>query len=295
MSTTIATHSGPFHADDVMATALIKTFYDPEVSVVRTRNPEQIDEADIVVDVGAIFDPEARRFDHHQASYEGTRSSAGMILDWLEETGMVKHSVSDTLRAEVMDYLDAVDTGRRAPASDVPCFPRIIDALNQPADEGDGFDVAFRGAVSFACAYLRGIIAAVDKIERARVVVRAAMERAEQTGKNVLFFDGYISWKQPYFENGGEEHPTEYVLFPGTDGSWRILAIPPRLGDFAQKHPLPATWAGLSDEELEQASGIPGAVFCHKNRFIAVFKTREGALRALRESNRLDRVTEPAR
>ena len=45
--------------------------------------------------------------------------------------------------------------------------------------------------------------------------------------------------------------------------------------------PQPLQWAGLLDEDLKRVSGIPGAVFCHKGRFISVWETREDALKAL--------------
>ena len=39
MPLTVATHSGPFHADDVMAWALLRRFVDADATVVRTRDP----------------------------------------------------------------------------------------------------------------------------------------------------------------------------------------------------------------------------------------------------------------
>lgn len=36
------------------------------LSCFRTRDQKLLDECDIVVDVGGVFDPERRRFDHHQ-------------------------------------------------------------------------------------------------------------------------------------------------------------------------------------------------------------------------------------
>jgi uncharacterized UPF0160 family protein len=45
--------------------------------------------------------------------------------------------------------------------------------------------------------------------------------------------------------------------------------------------PLPESWAGLMDEELKKASGISGAIFCHKGRFISVWETKDDALKAL--------------
>ncbi|MEZ4237922.1 MAG: MYG1 family protein [Myxococcota bacterium] len=277
----VATHDGPFHADDVMAFALLRVFVDAEARVVRTRDPGVIAGADAVIDVGGVHDPAARRFDHHQASYEGTRSSAGMVLDWLAAEGRLSVDLAERLRNGTMNYLDDVDTGRRAPDPVVPCFPRIVEALNQPASDHAGYDAAFLGAAAMAEAWLRGTAAQSEKVAEARALVREAMARAVAEGTQVIELERYVPWKEPYFEAGGGEHPTAFVLHPGTDGSWRAVAIPPVLGDFGQKVPFPAAWAGLSDAELEAQTGVAGSVFCHKNRFIAVWKTRAAAVETL--------------
>lgn len=283
MSLTVATHNGPFHADDVVAFALVRTFVDPDATVVRTRDPEKLDEADIVVDVGAVFDPATRRFDHHQQAYQGPRSAAGMVLDWLEQQGTLRPALAEYLRNEAFTYLDDVDNGRVAPTRGVPCLPRMVDAFNQTASDDAGFHAAFLTVSSFAGAWLEALAAEHTRIEEATAVVKAAMDAAEAAGSNLMEFDAYIRWKEPYYALGGAEHRTEYAMFPGTDGSYRVIGIPPELGDFGQKRPLPEAWAGLVDDELVQVVGVPGAIFCHKNRFIAVFDTREHCLQALRQ------------
>ena len=278
----VATHNGPFHADDVMAFALIRAFVDPDATVVRTRDPSVIDRADVAIDVGGRFDPDAMRFDHHQASYQGPRSSAGMVLDWLAATRRVDDELAARLRSGVVDYLDAVDTGRRAPDPAVPCFPRLVAALNHPADDDAGYDAAYRSAAAMAEAIVQGLSHELDHIRRARALVRDAMAAAEREGSLVLQLEAYVPWKDAYFEAGGADHPTAFVLHPATDGSWRVVAIPPKLGTFEQKISLPEPWAGLTDEALCAVTGVEGSVFCHKNRFIAVFKTRAGAVEAMR-------------
>lgn len=279
--TTVATHSGPFHADDVMAWALIQTFHDAEASIIRTRDAARIDAADLVIDVGAIYDPERGRFDHHQAAYDGPLSSAGMILAWLVSTQAISESLGDHLRRQALDYLDAVDTGRVAPTLGVPCFPKIVEAMNQTADAVGGFDVAFEHAAGIARLWVAGMVAEHDKLAASRAVVWPLMDAAAEAGSNVLELPEYISWKAAYFERGGSAHPTEYCCFPGTDGSYRIVAIPPKFGDFGQKRPLPIEWAGLTDEALAEVVGVPSARFCHKNQFIAVFGSREDAWTAM--------------
>ena len=114
------------------------------------------------------------------------------------------------------------------------------------------------------------------------------MAAAVEDGRAVVFLDeGYV-WKPAYFDNDGIHHPTDFVLLPG-DGTSRIVAIPPEPGSFAQKRPLPVEGAGLIDDELAAVTGIAGAKFCHKNRFIAVFETREGALAALAAADLMHR------
>lgn len=291
MALVIATHDGPFHADDVMAVALLRTFVDPDAEVVRTRDPARIDEADIVVDVGAVYEPVRGRFDHHQSTYQGPLSSAGMVLAWLVAEGRVDAEFGGRLQHGAVDYVDEVDNGRTAPDPRVPCFPRIVEAMTQTARTHEAFDVAFGKAVELTEAWLVGWKAEHERVLEARRVVADAMAKAEREGTRVIELEEYLPWKEVYFDNGGATHPTDYVLHPGTDGSWRIVAIPPKLGDFSQKRSLPLPWAGLTDEALEAVTGIPGSVFCHKNRFIAVFRTKDAALTAIRRFG-LDRVPE---
>ena len=63
---------------------------------------------------------------------------------------------------------------------------------------------------------------------------------------------------------------------------WKLRAVPPTLEERMKvRYPLPLEWAGLLGEELKRVSGIPGAIFCHKGRFISVWETKEDAMKAL--------------
>ena len=64
------------------------------------------------------------------------------------------------------------------------------------------------------------------------------------------------------------------VVFPTSfDTTIRL-----REDTFDNRADLPAAWAGLTDQALEQASGVKGAKFCHNGRFIAVADSREAIL-----------------
>ena len=109
-----ATHSGKFHADDVLAWALIKEFLNPNATLIRTRDESRIQEADIVFDVGGIFDETTMRFDHHQSTYQGEFSSAGMVLHFLKNQDHISESLFLALKNSMVDYVDDVDNGNDA-------------------------------------------------------------------------------------------------------------------------------------------------------------------------------------
>lgn len=69
----IGTHNGVFHCDDVTACMMLRNH--PKFAkhqVIRTRDPDLLAGADIVVDVGGEFDANKLRLDHHQRSFNLT-------------------------------------------------------------------------------------------------------------------------------------------------------------------------------------------------------------------------------
>lgn len=66
----IGTHSEVFHSDEVLASSmLLYTKEFENAAIVRSRNEDLLNEMDIVCDVGAIYDHEKKRYDHHQRSF----------------------------------------------------------------------------------------------------------------------------------------------------------------------------------------------------------------------------------
>ncbi|XP_030764091.1 UPF0160 protein [Sitophilus oryzae] len=69
----IGTHNGMFHCDEALACFMLKQLPEyADAEIVRTRDPKILDTCDIVVDVGAEYDPKRNRFDHHQKSFQET-------------------------------------------------------------------------------------------------------------------------------------------------------------------------------------------------------------------------------
>lgn len=68
--TLIGTHSGQFHCDDALACFLIKQLKPYRNSeIIRTRDAEELEKCEIVVDVGFVYDHTLKRYDHHQKTF----------------------------------------------------------------------------------------------------------------------------------------------------------------------------------------------------------------------------------
>lgn len=275
------THDGTFHADEVTACALLWLFDHIDIDkIVRTRDPELLRKCEYVCDVGGIYDPKQKLFDHHQAEYQGSMSSAGMVLLYLKEKGTLTSKEYDFFNEALVFGVDAHDNGKDAEMPGVCTYSHIISSYNPIMHDCDPrlLEKAFYEAVHFARGLLDRLLQRYKYTQSCREIVADAMAKSQN---ECLVFDHNIPWMDQFFELGGVQHPALYVIMP-SDKHWKLRGIPPNLDHRMQvRLPLPKEWAGLSENELKRITGIPGAIFCHKGRFISVWETREDALKAL--------------
>merc|ERR1712142_1386422 len=72
----LGTHNGAFHCDEVLACFLLKQLPQyKNAEIIRTRDPKLLEQCDIVVDVGGVYDPAHHRYDHHQRSFKDNMNS----------------------------------------------------------------------------------------------------------------------------------------------------------------------------------------------------------------------------
>lgn len=279
-SRTVGTHDGSFHADEVTACALLIVFgLVDRKNVIRTRDSDILSECEYVCDVGGEYNPEKKKFDHHQAEYQGSLSSAGMVLKYLFESGKISEEEYSTLNGMLIIGVDAHDNGVDLPIKGVTTYSHIIANFapveHQATKEEQ--DEAFDQALQFAIDHLQRLLARQRYILSFTTSVEAAMKPQDIS----LQFDKSIPWMDAFFALNGEAHPAKFIVMPSGE-HWKLRGIPPNAKEKMKvRHPLPEEWAGLSDEELAKASGIDGAIFCHKGRFFSLWKTREDALKAL--------------
>lgn len=287
-TTTIGTHSGPFHADDVLACAILRKLQ-PSARIVRTRDPRVLAECDIVVDVGALHDPAAGRFDHHQKGAAGSRpngvlySAAGLV--WAAYGAAYcdgDAALAERIDAEYISAICALDNGQGSTLlhGDVMhvTWSGNIAALNPTWQEDatpEAFDRAFANAVVRAGEDLDRWVAS----ERATLACKGALASAiaEAVDPRIIVLDRFMPVMGDLPSASAE---ALYLVFPQA-GDWLVQCVPDMVGDpsgFTPRKRFPAAWAGMRGDALPAASGVPDAVFCHNGRFIGGAASRKGAL-----------------
>lgn len=288
------THTAPHHADEVFATAMLAIL--SPVELYRTRDQAIIDSTNaIVYDVGGEFNPEKKRYDHHQKGFSEIRldgitySSAGLIwreygVKIVKKLGENK-GVDDEMAAEVVSRvddalirdIDARDNGQ-GEKGDSMSVSSVISMFNVLWDENEDADACFVKACEIAGMILEREIKVAISSACGRKLIADQIKTADGA---VLVMDKFIGGWLEEVATSDDPKATNllYAVFPATSGDWNVQAIPPTIDDMmAQRKPFPEGWRGLRDKELVRASGVETAIFCHTAGFFAVAKTKEDAI-----------------
>ena len=311
----IGTHDGPFHCDEVLACVFLKMlpqYHDAEV--VRTRDPEVLSQCDIVVDVGGAYDPEAKRFDHHQASFDLTMkqlsegkiesdiqlSSAGLIY-WhyrrqifqsLLPTDPEGKPYSSRQMQDAFEYLynhfvreiDFVDNGGGQYAWQIQTHISSRVAMMRPSwdDPEPDMDKAFLSALEYVKRELMGYIPKLHSHLRAREALRVTFHdrfKYHHSGSVIWFEEGkWVEWKEnlcSVSKEVGVDSRSIFYVVNVVESNRVTLKVTPTC---PPRKTIPKEWWGLSDGELERACGIQGLSFVHKGGHIAVGKNKEAII-----------------
>ena len=274
------THDGTFHADEVSACALMLLFnLIDEDKIFRSRDLAILNRCEYVCDVGGIFNPEKKLFDHHQVDYKGSLSGAGMILQYLRDQQVIDPLLYEYFNQSLILGVDAHDNGRDPQAVGFCSFSNVISNFTPISHEVDEEtqNVAFREALKFALGHLDRLLKRFHYIQSCRQAVVEAMKPSNEC----LMFDKALPWMDIFFQLEGVKHPALFVVMP-SGKHWKLRGIPPNYQDKMKvRMSLPEEWAGLIGDELKRVTGIEGAIFCHKGKFISVWETKEDAMKAL--------------
>lgn len=290
----LITHSGGFHADELLSSVVLTRLF-PDARLQRSRDKQLITPAPekIIYDVGGVYDANLQIFDHHQRpgplrEDAEPYSSFGLIWAHYGRAFLgamnVPNEDIDSIHAKFDSKfvlpIDQLDNGVIEPSVAGPLsiltLPALLGSLKpvfddtSPTADDDAFFTALPIARSFVEAQIRNLAAKT----RAQHIVVEAIEKA---GPSPIL---ELPMGMPY-RSVLEKMEADHILFVvhprGED--WTLGGIKLSGDTFEQRADLPDAWAGLADEALEKASGVMGAKFCHRARFIAVANSRDAILK----------------
>lgn len=311
----VAAHSGSFHADDVLSCTMAK--YIEQFRgfwIVRSRNMKILKEADMVVDVGGIFDPETNRFDHHMKEFNHTfddvlkikMSSAGLVYKYHG-----KEVIKNILLALALNendeknidlifqkvyinfiaYVDANDNGVNA-YQGVALYPnttsyasrigRMNPEWNEPdMDQSTQFKLAMDLAEEELVCQIRSV--AKSFIPAYEIVKKAIDNRFDvHKSGSVICLDTCCPWKEHLCEIEKAmniEGQIKFVLYKDTNEGYRIQTVPLSQGSFQFRHGIHSDWRGLDREKLKEVCKIDDVVFVHSSGFIGGARSYDSALK----------------
>lgn len=257
------------------------------LTVIRSRDDEVIASADIVVDVGGVYDSSSQRFDHHQIGApvrENGIPYAAFGLVWKEYGSIVAGSeaAARDIEERLVHAVDAGDNGVSLyTLSSHAVTPAevygVVGSFLPPWGSEKSMDEAFFEAVIFARDYLSRMIVHASAIQAMNSLALAAYHAA--SNRQVLSFDVPMS-RTPFIALP----EVLLIICPAEHKStcnWQVAAVPVAPHSFETKISFPEAWRGLRDADLVSASGIGDAVFCHKNGFLFVASSKEGVQQAV--------------
>lgn len=274
------THGGIFHADEVLATAIL-LYVKPDMKVARIRSQKDIpdDFGGIVYDIGG------GAFDHHQIGGNGVRqngipyASAGLVWKKYGEYIVQGVGFPDVIKGmeridnALVAKVDARDNGIFL--EDAGChftFSDMIELLNPAWNEDKRNDASFIQAVGIAKMVLNRMMT----LEKAKQEAEQLLDEAVGHGKDgILVLSKYLPWKD-YAMINSLMQDIYFVIFPSARGGYLVQCVPPKGKPMEQKKAIPRSLRGKTPDEYSNL-GFDGITFVHNSGFMASASTVESA------------------
>jgi len=278
-----STHDGRFHADEIFALAVLNLFY-PDLEIVRSRDESVYKNADIIVDVGHVYDPDNHIFDHHQRNFSLKRESgipyASFGLVWKQYGELLCGSpeTSEYIDSAIVQAIDADDNGidiyeTKIDGIGFHTLSDIIESFVPRYVDNDKVQKGFDRALNFATSYMKSQIKlAIELFEVALPNIRNAIEVAEDP--RILIFKKFDKTWLNFISRESED--ALFVIFPTHRKTWAIRCIPKKGKKFEYCKLLPAEWGGRQ-KDFAEISDVQDALYCHNGCFLAEADSLEEA------------------
>lgn len=277
------THSGTFHADEVMASVILLNKFG-SLKLFRCNKPTNNN--------AFCYDVGFGKFDHHAIDFTETRengikyASCGLVWKEYGKDIIRKLEIKDidaffeSIDKNLIMDIDRDDNGqalKNEPEIKEQTIPNLIASFNPAWNDDEKETENFLRALSFANTIFNNIIHKMIAKEKAKKIIE---EKIDESKDGILILDCYMPWKDIVLSSSNPKaKDILYAIFPSKRGGYNVVATPVSLGSFEVKKSFPSTWAGMEDEKLQEISGVDTITFCHKNLFICACKTFDDAVK----------------
>lgn len=282
----LGTHNGKFHADEVMATAILRLLLG-DIAVTRTRDEKILENLDLVYDIAL------GEFDHHQLDKELRENNipyAACGLIWREFGPRVIqkfnpeftdndiNTIFEYVDKNLLQGIDATDNGMDIKSEiKVTSISDIIQNFNPTWDSTDCQDAAFEEATLYATGVIKRIIDRQVAVIKARLIVTEAFDR--RTTNEIMILETGCPWLQQLLKID-LHNEVLFVISPSNDQTeYKIQTVKKTVDTFEARKDLLESICGKSSAEINGIMNIDDAVFCHKAGFIAATKSLDSALK----------------
>jgi uncharacterized UPF0160 family protein len=264
------THPGIFHADDIVATAMLcmcrlvtkdNMFRYPEVKRSQLEDPNVI-----VFDTGGKHNPALNNYDHHQ----NKKSDAACVLLFdglgLGDPGMLPLAgpeAASRFRTRFLKPISNVDV-YGCDRTDIFSLNRSIASFNphkSSHNKGDAFWKAVEWTEQLISVY-------IQKVNR-WVRTEALFKNASLVCNNnamLLCSKPDIWWDHC----GSLDKDIKYLIYPIGEGGYYISAVPISPGNVQARRPFPKGWSSISAKDMADMYKLKytSQLFFHKNSLL---------------------------
>ena len=303
----IGTHASNYHSDDVTGPVILK--YTNEFKnhkVIRTHDPNELSQCDLIFDIGAVYDHSKKMYDHHQRGYYETFTKhhkvklCGCGLLFKHYGNEIIQNALKSLNLKPIDddkieifkvlmydnffvVIDANDNGIDCAESEIlfkdnTSLPYRIARLNARKEPFENAQKIAEEMFLDILQYCYDLM-----INQFPIVEKAYNERfsVHPSGRIMLINSGVscrdcIEFIQKL--NGKEEEILYYIMPDLGRGHWKCTALEKK-NSFNSLKKFPENWRGLRNEELCKVCGVDGAVFCHASGFLISHQTFDGIMK----------------
>ena len=303
----IATHDGTFHADETTACAILTYLFENH-SIIRSRDEEELEKADIIIDVSQKNDD--KHFDHHSKEFTLCRengvkyATAGLMwkkfgIDYLKLVS--KNELNFTPSKQVIekaflridtDFMTMIDLNDNGQLTSYVQSvanatndkeQQIVDSLNElyQASPDIPYIVAMMNlpnqtgadqdkAFNNTVKMLRGILlnVAINALHTESGIAKV-LELYQ--GGEMLIMHERLPWTSAVLNNLEIFKDCKIAVYPDRNMRWRVQSLPvSKAARFKNRLSAPVSWRGLNDKELDKVTGLNNTTFIHIGHFFHI-------------------------